>query len=52
MPEQISLNSLKGVIYGIISGSSIGLIKGDTRRLDYSSNAFAPGVHIVHILST
>ena len=27
----MSLNSLKGVIKGIISGTLIGLIKGDTR---------------------
>ena len=32
-----SLNSLKGVREGIIQGSSIGDIKGDTRSLDYSS---------------
>ena len=32
-----SLNSLKGVIWGIILGTTIGLIKGDTRSLDYSS---------------
>ena len=31
-----SLNSLKGVTSGIISGSSIG-VKGDSRSLDYSS---------------
>ena len=34
-----SLNSLKGVIYGIIYGTTIGLIKGDTRSLDNSSYA-------------
>ena len=32
-----SLNSLKGVIWGIIYGTTIGLIKGDTRSLDYGS---------------
>ena len=32
-----NLNSLKGVIWGIIYGTTIGLIKGDTRSLDYSS---------------
>ena len=32
-----SLNSLKGVTQGIISGTTIGLIRGDTRSLDYSS---------------
>ena len=32
-----SLNSLKGVIYGIIYGTTIVVIKGDTRSLDYSS---------------
>ena len=31
-----SLNSLKGGISGIILGTTIGLIKGDTRSLDYS----------------
>ena len=32
-----SLNSLKGVIYGIILGSTIGVIKEDTRSLDKGS---------------
>ena len=32
-----SLNSLKGLYKGIIQGTSIGGIKGDTRSLDYSS---------------
>ena len=32
-----SLNSLKGVIRGIIYGTTIGVIKGDTRSLDYGS---------------
>ena len=32
-----SLNSLKGVIWGIIYGTTIGVIRGDTRSLDYSS---------------
>ena len=30
-----SLNSLKGIIYG----TTIGLIKGDTRSLDYSAGS-------------
>ena len=33
-----SLNSLKGIIYGIIEGTTIGVIKGDTRSLDYGPN--------------
>ena len=32
-----SLNSLKGVIYGILWGTIIGVIKGDTRSLDNGS---------------
>ena len=32
-----SLNSLKGVIFGIIQGTSLGVITGDARSLDYSS---------------
>ena len=32
-----SLNSLKGIIWGSIWGSTIRVIKGDTRSLDYSS---------------
>ena len=32
-----NLNSLKGVIWGIIYGTTIGVIKGDTRSLEYSS---------------
>ena len=32
-----TLNSLKGVIQGIIQGTTIGVIKGDTRSLDNSS---------------
>ena len=35
-----SLNSLKGVISGIIYGSIIGFNKGDTRSLDYGSFGF------------
>ena len=35
-----NLNSLKGVIWGIIYGTTIGVIKGDTRSLDYSSCDF------------
>ena len=38
-----SLNSLKGVIWGIILGTTIGVIKGDTRSLDYSSNGAGEG---------
>ena len=30
-----SLNSLKGVIQEIIWGTTIGVIKGDTRSVDY-----------------
>ena len=30
------LNSLKGVIWGIIYGTTIEVIRGDTRSLDYS----------------
>ena len=33
-----SLNSLKGIIWGIIYGTTIGLIRGDTMSLDYSSH--------------
>ena len=36
-----SLNSLKGVYIGIIYGTTIGVIKGDTRSLDYSSYLYA-----------
>ena len=32
-----SLNSLKGVYIGDYIGTTIGVIKGDTRSLDYSS---------------
>ena len=32
-----NLNSLKGGYIGIIYGTTIGVIKGDTRSLDYSS---------------
>ena len=35
-----SLNFSKGVIYGIELGTSIGVIKGDTRSLDYGSDEF------------
>ena len=34
------LNSLRGVIYRIIYGTTTGVIKGDTRSLDYSSYDF------------
>ena len=33
-----SLNSLKGGYIGDCIGTTIGVIKGDTRSLDYSSN--------------
>ena len=36
-PYGDSLNSLKGVIWGIIYGTTIGVLRGDTRSLDYSS---------------
>ena len=32
-----NLNSLKGDYTGIVQGTTIGVIKGDTRSLDYSS---------------
>ena len=32
-----SLNSLGKVIWGIIYGTTIGVMKGDTRSLDYGS---------------
>ena len=35
-----SLNSMKGVIWGIRQGTTIWVIKGDTRSLDYSSYGF------------
>ena len=35
----MSLNSLKVVFQGVISGTIIGVIKGDTRSLDSSSHA-------------
>ena len=35
-----SLDSLKGVILGIIQGTGIGVTKGDTRSLDHSSDVF------------
>ena len=42
------LISPKGVIWGIVFGSTVGLIKGDTRSLDYSSytshTAQSPGM--------
>ena len=33
-----TLNSLKGVTWGIIYGTTIGVTKGDTRSLDNGSN--------------
>ena len=42
-----SLNSLKGVIWGTIYGTTIGLIKGDTRSLDNGSYGdYSPLLHI------
>ena len=35
-----SLNSSNGVIEAIIQGTIIGVVKGDTRRLDYGSLDF------------
>ena len=32
-----SLSSSKGVLYGIIKGTTIGVIQGDTRSLDYDT---------------
>ena len=43
-----SLNSLKGVIQGIIKGTTLGEIKGDTRSLDYTST----GVYVGKITNT
>ena len=34
-----NLNSLKGAIWGTIYGTTIGVIRGDTRSLDYSSTS-------------
>ena len=39
------LNSSKGAIWGIIWGGIMGLIKWDTRSLDYSSNSLRNGIH-------
>ena len=36
-----SLNSFKGVNMGNLIGTTIGVIKGDTRSLDYGSYALA-----------
>ena len=38
-----SLNSLKGVIWGNIYGTTIGVIKGDTRSLDSGSDGVLSG---------
>ena len=43
-----SPNSLKGVIWGIIYGTTIGVIKGDTRSLDCSSYIKAPERSLDH----
>ena len=32
------LNSFKGIIFGIIPGATLGVTKGDTGSLDYSSH--------------
>ena len=37
-----NLNSFKGGSIGIIYGITFGVIKGDTRSLDYSSNGSFP----------
>ena len=41
-----SPNSFKGGIWGIVKGITIGVIKRDTRILDYSSYSFwcGPGI--------
>ena len=41
-----SLNSLKGVIWGIIYGTTIRITKGDTRSLDSGSDDEAKGFTI------
>ena len=41
-----SPNTLKGNIKGILLGTTIGLIKGDTRSLDYSSYGLAKASHV------
>ena len=38
------LHSLKGAIEGIIQGTTIGVLKGDTRSLDYGSYREKQGV--------
>ena len=48
-----SLNSLKSVIQGIIDASIIGVIKGDTRSLDYnlSNPLYNPSFRVIfHVL--
>ena len=39
LPMHHNLHPLKGAIWGIIQGTIVGLIKGDTRSLDYGSYA-------------
>ena len=39
-PVSYGLNSLKGAIWRSTIGTTIGVIKGDTRSLDYSSCVF------------
>ena len=43
-----SLNSLKGDIWGITYGTTIGVIKGDTRSLDYGSYVYRVKVKRVY----
>ena len=38
-----SPNSSKGVISGTVEGTTLGIIKGDIRSLDYSSYVAHPG---------
>ena len=42
-----TLNSLRGVIWGFIWGTTIGLSKGDTRSLDYGSYGDCVGLYWV-----
>ena len=42
-----SLNSLKGGYIGLIEGTIMGVMKGDTRSLDHGSH----GILVVHLLS-
>ena len=42
-----TLNSLKGVIWGIILGTTVGLLKGDSRSLDYGSCRSRDGEEVI-----